>query len=108
VELALYEARVVHAKSRDIALEDELWDQADRNYRLLRGMCLLEHANKREHHSGSTDPPILDGLSFPRAAGPPFRTCVSVPPAPPPTPCGEGMDDQDMFIDCAGPEDGDP
>jgi hypothetical protein len=71
-------------------------------------MCLLEHANRRERHSGSTDPPILDGLSFPRAAGPPFRTCESVPPAPPPTPCGEGMDDQDMFIDYAGPEDGDP
>jgi hypothetical protein len=72
------------------------------------GMCLLEHAHRREHHSGSTDPPILDGLPLPRTAGPPFRTCEPVSLTPPPTPCGEGTDDQDMFVDCARPEDGDP
>jgi hypothetical protein len=35
VELAKYEARVVHAESRVMALEDELSDQANRNSRLL-------------------------------------------------------------------------
>jgi hypothetical protein len=35
VELVKYEARVVHAESRVMALEDELSDQADRNSRLL-------------------------------------------------------------------------
>jgi hypothetical protein len=29
----------------------------------------------------------------------------SVPPAPLPTPCGKGMNNQDMFIDGARPED---
>jgi hypothetical protein len=108
VELARYEACAVRAESRVMALEDELSDQADHNSRLLRGMCLLEHASMREHHSGSTDLPILDGLSFPRTTGPPFRTCEPVLPAPPLIPCGEGTDDQDIFIDCARPEDGDP
>jgi hypothetical protein len=61
-----------------------------------------------EHHSGSIDPPILDGLSLPRTTGPPLRMCEFVSPAPPPTPCGEGMDDHDMIVDCAKPEDGDP
>jgi hypothetical protein len=32
---------------------------------------------------------------------PTFRTCESVPPAPPLTPCGERTDDQDMFVDYA-------
>jgi hypothetical protein len=32
-----------------MALEDEMSDQANRNSRLLWGMCLLEHANMREH-----------------------------------------------------------
>jgi hypothetical protein len=89
-----------------MALEDELSDQADHNNSLLRGMCLLEHGNRREHHSRSTDLPILDGLSLPRTTDPPFRACKSVPPTPSPTPCGEGMDDQDMFVDCARPKDG--
>jgi hypothetical protein len=68
-------------------------------------MCLLEHAYKREHHSESTNPPILDGLSLPHMVGPPFRTCESVPLAPPPTLCGEGTDNQDTIVDCGRPED---
>jgi hypothetical protein len=88
-----------------MALEDDLSDQADHNNSLLQGMCLLELVNRREHHSGSTDPPIFGGLSLPRTTGPPFRTCKSVALAPSPTPCGEGTEDQDMFVDCAIPKD---
>jgi hypothetical protein len=108
VELAKFEAHTVHADSRVMALEDELSDQADHNNRLLHGLCLLEHAYRREHHTGSTDPPILDGFSLPRTADHPFRTCESMPPAPPPTPYGQGADNQDMFVDCVRPEEGDP
>jgi hypothetical protein len=91
-----------------MALEDELSTQANRNSRLLRGMCLLEHAYRREQHTGSANPPIPDGFSLPRTTVPPFKTSESVPLAPPRTPCGEGMDNQDMFIDGARTEDGDP
>jgi hypothetical protein len=108
VELDKYEARAVHAESRFMALKDELSDQADCNSRLLQGMCLLEHAYRREHHVESTNPPILDGFSLPRTTVPPFRMSESVLSAPPPTPCGEGTDNQDMFIDCTILEDGDP
>jgi hypothetical protein len=71
-------------------------------------MCLLEHAYKREHHTGSANLPILDGFSLPHTTSPPFRMSEPVPLAPPPTPCGEGTDNQDMFIDGARPEDRDP
>jgi hypothetical protein len=71
-------------------------------------MCLLEHAYRREHHARSANPTILDGFSLPRTTVPPFKTSELVPLAPSPTPCGEGMDDQDMFIDGTIPEDRDP
>jgi hypothetical protein len=105
VELAKYEACNVHAESWVMALEDELLDQADHNSRLIWGMCLLEHAYRRERHSRSTDLPILDGLSLPRTAGPPFRTCESILSAPPPTPSDKWTDNLDMFIDYARPKD---
>jgi hypothetical protein len=108
VELAKYEACAVHAESQVMALEDELSDQVDRNNRLLRGVCLLEHVYRREHHIESTNPPILDGFVLPHAAVPPFRMSEPVPLAPPLTPCDEGADDQDMFVDGAKPEDRDP
>jgi hypothetical protein len=108
VELAKYEAHTVHAESRVMALEDELSDQTDRNSRLLRGVCLLEHAYRREHHAGSAKPPILDDFLLPRMTVPPFRASESMPLAPLRTPYGEGPDNQDMFIDCARPKDGVP
>jgi hypothetical protein len=108
VELAKYEAHAVHVKSRVMALEDELSDQADRNSRLLRGVCLLEHAYRSEHNTGSGNPSILDGFSLPRMTIPPFRISEFVPPGPPSTPCGEGTDNQDMFVDGARLEDRDP
>jgi hypothetical protein len=91
-----------------MALEDELLEQADRNSRLLRGVCLLEHGYRREHHTGSTNPPILEGFCSPRTVVPPFRMSEPMPLAPPPTPWGEGTDNQDMFVDCVRPEDRDP
>jgi hypothetical protein len=69
---------------------------------------LLEHAYRREHHAGSANPPILECFSLPHMIVPPFRMSEAVPSAPPPTPCGEGMGNQDMFIDCVRPEDKDP
>jgi hypothetical protein len=91
-----------------MALEDELLNQVDRNNRLVQGVCLLEHAYRREHHARSANPPILDGFSLPHPTIPPFKMSESVPLAPPPTPCGEGKNNQDMLVDCARPKDGDP
>jgi hypothetical protein len=71
-------------------------------------MCLLEHAYRREHHARSANLPILDGFSLPRTVVLPFRMSEPVPSAPPLTPCGEGTDNQDIFINCARPEDRDP
>jgi hypothetical protein len=71
-------------------------------------MCLLEHAYRRERHVGSTNPLILDGFSLPCTTVPPFRMSESMLSAHPPSPRGEGTNNQDMFIDCARPKDGDP
>jgi hypothetical protein len=88
-----------------MALEDELSDQANHNSKLLQGVCLLDHAYRREHRTGSANLPILEGFSMPRTAVAPFRTSETVSLAPQPIPCGEGTDNQDMFVDYVRIED---
>jgi hypothetical protein len=91
-----------------MALEDELLDLANYHSKLLRGVYLLEHANRRECHLGNADPPILDGIPSYRMASPHLSTCESVPPTPPPSPCEEGTSNQEIFVDCVKPEDEEP
>jgi hypothetical protein len=108
VELAKAEARAAHAESRVIALEEELLEQVDCHSNLLRGMYLVECAKRKEHHSESVDPPILEGILLSPVASPPKRMCESVPPTLPTSPRGEGTRDKEIRGDCAKPEEEDP
>jgi hypothetical protein len=90
-----------------VALEDELLEQANRHSKPLQGMCLLEHDNRREHHPKNADPPIFDGIPLYCTTGPYFRACESMPPSPPPSPCGKGTRTQNIFVDRIKPKDED-
>jgi hypothetical protein len=104
VELAKVEARAAHTESHVIALEEELLEQADRHSKLLRGVSLVERAKRKERHSKSVDPPILEGIPLSPVASPPKRMCKSVPPTPPTSPCDEGTHGKDVLDDRAKPE----
>jgi hypothetical protein len=53
VELAKADVCATHAESRVIATEEELLEQGDRHSKLLRGVYLVEHAKRKEHHPES-------------------------------------------------------
>jgi hypothetical protein len=108
MELAKAEARAAHIESHVVAFEVELLDLADCHSKLLRGMYLVERAKRKEHHSESADPPILEGIPLFPVADPHKRMCESVPPALPTSPCDEGTHGKKVLGDCAKPEEEDP
>jgi hypothetical protein len=108
VELAKAEARVAHAESRIITLEEELMEQADRHSKLLRGVYLVERAKRKEPHPENADPPILEGIPLFHKPSSPKRICEPVPPTPPTSPRGEGTTQKEDLGDRAKPEDEDP
>jgi hypothetical protein len=108
VELGKADAYAAHTESCVIALEEELLEQADRHSKLLRGVYLVEHAKRKEHHPESVDLPILDWILLSPVASPPKRMCESVPPTPPTSPRGEGTCDKEILGDHAKPEEEDP
>jgi hypothetical protein len=108
VELAKAEACAAHTKSRVIALEEELLEQADHHSKLLRGVYLVERAKRNEHHPESVDPPILEGIPLSPVASPPKRMCELVPPTPPTSPHDEGIRGKEVLNDHAKPEEEDP
>jgi hypothetical protein len=107
VELAKAEARAAHAESRVVAFE-ELLKQADRHSKLLRGVYLVECAKRKECHSESADPPILEGIPLFPAADPHKRMCKSVPPTPPTSSHDVGTSGKEVLGDDAKPEEEDP
>jgi hypothetical protein len=108
VEPAKAEAHVAHTESRIIAFEEELLEQTDRHSKLLRGVYLVECAKRKEHHSESADPPILEGIPLFPAAGPHKRMCESVSPTPPTSPHDVGTSNKEVLGDRAKPEEEDP
>jgi hypothetical protein len=108
VELAKAEARTAHVESRVVTLEEELLEQADRHSKLLRGVYLVECAKRKERHSESADPPILEGIPLFPAVGPHKRMCESVPPTPPTSPHDVGTSGKGVLGDRAKPEEEDP
>jgi hypothetical protein len=108
MELAKAEARAAHIESHVVAFEVELLDLADCHSKLLRGMYLVERAKRKEHHSESADPPILEGIPLFPVADPHKRMCESVPPALPTSPRDEGTHGKKVLGDCAKPEEEDP
>jgi hypothetical protein len=108
VELAKVEACAAHIKSRVIALEEELLEQADRHSKLLRGVYLVERAKRKEHHLEIFDSPILEGILLSPVASPPKRMCESVPPTPPTSPRDERTRGKEVLDDRAKPEEEDP
>jgi hypothetical protein len=108
VELAKAEACAAHTESHVIAFEEELLEQADCHSKLLRGMYLVERTKRKERHSESADPPILEGIPLFPAAGPHKRMCESVPPTPPTSPHDVGTNGKGVLGDRAKPEEEDP
>jgi hypothetical protein len=108
VDLTKAEARVAHTESRVIALEEGLFEQADRHSKLLRGVYLVECAKRKERHPESADPPILEGIPLFPTTGSHKKMCESVPPTPPTSPYGEGISDKDVMSDRAKPKEEDP
>jgi hypothetical protein len=108
VELAKAEARAAHAKSHVIAFEEELLEQANRHSKLLRGVYLVEHAKRKERHSESADPPILEGILLFPAVDPHKRMCKSVPPTPSISPHDVGTSGKRVLGDRAKPKEEDP
>jgi hypothetical protein len=108
VELAKAEAHAAHTESCVIALEEELLEQADRHSKLLRGVYLVEHAKRKEHHPRSADPLILEGISLFPAGSPHKRMCESIPPTLLTCPHAEGTSGKDVLGDSAKPEEEDP
>jgi hypothetical protein len=108
VELAKAEACTSHVKSRVVALEEELLEQAIRHNKLLRGMYLVECAKRKERYPESANPPILEGIPLFPTAGSHKRMCESVPPTLPTSPHGEGTSNKDVLGHCAKPEEEDP
>jgi hypothetical protein len=108
VELAKAEARATHTESHVITFKVELLGQADRHSKLLRGMYLVEHAKRKERHSESADPPILEGIPLFPSVGPHKRMCESVPPAPSTSPHDMGTSGKGVLGDGAKPKEEDP
>jgi hypothetical protein len=108
VELAKAEGHAAHVESHVVAFEEELLEQADRHNKLLRGVYLVERAKRKERHSESADPPILEGIPLFPAAGPHKRMCESVPPTPPTSPHDVGTSGKEVLGDRAKPEEEDP
>jgi hypothetical protein len=108
VELAKVEARAAHTESRVIAFEEELLEQADRHSKLLIGVYLVKHAKRKERHSESADPPILEGIPLFPVADPHKRMCELVPPTPSKSPHDVGTSDKEVLGDHAKPEEEDP
>jgi hypothetical protein len=107
VELAKAKACTAHAESRVVAFE-ELLEQTDHHSKLLRGVYLVERAKRKEHHSESADPPILEGIPLFPATGPHKRMCESVPPTPSTSPHDVGTNDKEVLGDHAKLEEEDP
>jgi hypothetical protein len=102
VELALAEARTANAESRVALAEENLREQADKHSQLLRGVCLVDRAKRKDHHSGSTsEPPILEGTPLYRVANPRRRIGGPVPPTPPTSPREDGTAEDEDPIDHA-------
>jgi hypothetical protein len=106
VELAKAEIRAANAESCVIAFE-ELLEQTDHHSKLLRGVYLVERAKRKERHSKSVDPPILEGILLFPSTDPHKRICESVPPTPPTSPHDVGTGDKDVQGDRAKPEEED-
>jgi hypothetical protein len=107
-ELAKAEARAAHTESRVIAFEEELLEQVNCHSKLLRGMYLVERVKRKECHSESADPPILEGIPLFPVVDPHKRMCKSVPPAPPISPHDVGTSGKEVLGDRAKPEEEDP
>jgi hypothetical protein len=107
VELVKAETRATHTESHVVALEEELFEQADRHSKLLRGLYLVEHAKRKEHHPESADPPILEGIPLFPATDPHKKMCKSVPPTPPTSPHDVGTSGKEVLGDRAKPEEED-
>jgi hypothetical protein len=107
VEVAKAEARTAHAESRVVVFEEELLEQADRHSKLLRGLYLVERAKRKERHSESVDPPILEGIPLFPTVGPHKRMCESVPPTSPTSPHDVGTSGKEVLGDSAKPEEED-
>jgi hypothetical protein len=108
VELAKAEGHAAHVESHVVAFEEELLEQADHHNKLLRGVYLVERAKRKERHSESADPPILEGIPLFPAAGPHKRMCESVPPTPLTSPHDVGTSGKEVLGDHAKPEEEDP
>jgi hypothetical protein len=90
VEPAKVEAGVAHIESCVIALEEELMESADHHNKLLRGVYLVERAERKEPRPKNANPPILKGNPLFHMVNSHKRMCESVPPTPPTSPCDEG------------------
>jgi hypothetical protein len=101
VELAKVETRATHTESHVVAFEEELLEQADRHTKLLIVVYLVERAKRKEHHSESADPSILEGIPLFPTAGPHKRMCESVPPTPPISPHDVGTSGKEVLGDHA-------
>jgi hypothetical protein len=108
VELAKAKAHAAHTESRVIAFEEELLEQADHHSKLLIGVYLVERAKRKERHSESADPPILEGIPLFPAVSPHKRMCESVSPTPPTSPHDVGTSGNEVLGDRAKPEEEDP